>query len=336
MIKIIIFIFLILALVGCGGSSSGTSDSASSGATGGAGGGAGTTSGGNGNASYYAMNLAGTIQSAIPLPGGALEVASTMYVDASDGATTQDLEVGVYQPTCLSGASYEDFTMVLMNRGSSTYDTTLSLRVTSTGVTTGVDAYDETNKYKTRYGTNVSVTGTCTTGKMTLSNGDVVYSNSKVAIYRKGTALYVGLASSTTQATTTATSSITYGTGDTAYYLNYGGVDYFDSTNTLNTATATQMPIALLEGNVNKFLMTNNSAFSTGTKSIFIVGSSAAKIFMGTHGVFGSKHVVIGSSFVVGGGTTIAAQNAGLGDQSAGTNYTTLKGATAVYIAIEQ
>ena len=328
---------MILALVGCNGSggesSSGTPDTTSSG--GGSSG--GTSTGGNGNASYYAMNLAGTIQSDISAPSGVLEVANTMYIDATDGATTQDLEVGVYQPTCLLGAAYEDYTMVLMNKGNSTDYTTISLRVTSTGVTTGVDAYDETHKFKTRYGTNVAVTGTCTSGKMTLTTGDVVYSNAKVAIYKKGTALYVGLAASTAQATTTATSSINYGSNSTAYYLNYGSTDYFNMDNTLYTGyTGTTMGIALLETAANKYFMTNNSAFSTGTKSFHLVGSTASKTYMGTHGTLSSKHIMIASSFVVAGGFSVAAQNANLGDQSAGTNYYVEKGATSVYIAIEQ
>jgi hypothetical protein len=192
--KRLIFVLLTLVLTACGGGGGGGGSSSSPSAPGdGSGGGGGGSSGGNGQASFYALSGDGLISPLenIASPSGAYVVSNKFYVDVSN-ATTGVLEVGVYQPTCLNGASYTDYGLVLM---SGTGVSMISIQVLSTGARVELLSYDNNLTQKRKLSSSV-VSGTCTNGKMTLTDGSVIYSNGSAIVYRDSTSnLYVGLSS---------------------------------------------------------------------------------------------------------------------------------------------
>lgn len=144
----------------------------------------------DGQAAFYALTTSSsTPLEAVGSPSGAHLVTNQFYVDVV-AANSGSLEVGVYQPTCLSGASYKDYALVLL---SGTGMSMISIRVLSTGITLETVSYNNNLTQKKKF-TSSSVSGTCANGKMTLSNSSVIYSNGKAMVYRDSTNnLYAGL-----------------------------------------------------------------------------------------------------------------------------------------------
>lgn len=329
MIKIIVFTLLTSALVGCNGGGGGSSDTASTPA--GGSGGNGGSSGGNGNPSYYGFSTSGTVNENITLPASnTFDISNEFYFKAVNNTNPQSLELGVYQPTCLLGASSKDYAMVLMTKGSSA-ETTISMRVTSSGINTVVDAFDQTNNFKTRYGTSTSVTGTCTNGKMTLTTGDIVFSNGNFAIYKKGTDLYVGMSSSITLnsiANTRADIKLAQMNGVNEYTNVSNGIDLVSTRSSSDTATT--MTVSL--GQYTKYYFTNNTLSIDGSNSIRLTKVGGFTELFGVQGLIGGRTV---NMFVASPGGTVRTTN--LGDSNGATlHYATMVGADAVYISIEQ
>ncbi len=329
--KIIIFTFLILALVSCGGSGGGASSGASDTSSTGSGStSSGGSSGGNGNASYYGYTSNGTLNSDIALPSSnTTSISNDFYMKVVEGSSPQALEVGVYQPTCLLGASNKDYAMVLMSKGSSS-ESTISMRVTSSGITTVVDAYDQTNNFKTRYGATTSTTGTCTNGKMTLTNGDVVFSNGNFAIYKKGTDLYVGMSSSITLnsiSNVRADIQLQNGAAATEYY-NTSGTDHWSTANSASTSTTITFQGF---GQYTKYLFSNNTLTIDGSYSIRLTKVGGFTELIGVQGLVGTQRI---NMFVA--PTTGTSRTTSLGDSNGATlHYSTFIGASALYMSVE-
>ncbi len=191
-IKYLIAMMSTVMLAACGGSGGGGSDSSNlpSDPGGGSGGG---PSGGNGSAAFYALSSDNAISpyEGVSSPTGAYLVSNQLYVDVSN-ATLGTLEVGVYQPTCLNGASYSDYALVLLG---GTGLSMISVQVLSTGIRLETLSYDNNLTQKKKFSSSL-VSGTCANGKMTLSDGSVIFSNGSAIVYRDISGnLYSGLSS---------------------------------------------------------------------------------------------------------------------------------------------
>lgn len=193
-IKNTVLILIATAMTACGGSGGGgSSSSPSSPGDGSGGGGGGITGGGNGSAAFYALSSDNGISpyEAIASPSGAYLVSNQFYVDVSN-ATLGTLEVGVFQPTCLSGASYNDYGLVLL---SGTGLSIVSIQMLSTGIRLENLSYDNNLTQKKKLNSSL-VSGTCSNGKMTLADGSIIFSNGTTIVYRDSLGnLYSGLSS---------------------------------------------------------------------------------------------------------------------------------------------
>lgn len=320
-----------MMLTACGGSG-GSSDSGSTlPPSNGGGGGSGTT-GGNGNASYYAIQ---TYPAQAPIenvsaPGSAMIVPNEFYIDVLDAGQAQ-FEFGIYQPTCLNGASYGDYALVLAE-GSS--NTSISARITSSGISVQMNAFDVNIPDKKRIGSLTTYAGTCTNGKMTLSGGGYVFSNGNSIVFRVPTSndLYIGFSTSKLlNAVANTASQVSFDDGNgNATAFDYLFNDYTDMVNGVANTSANTMgdSVRVFNGtvkigsNLTTALIPNGSVDVSAGHGIL---SASSRYYETVIANFSGRKVIFSSDS--GGGISCTSQ---------GGNYSTCNGLSRLFLAIEQ
>ncbi len=189
-LALVVTVFLAACSPGGGGES--PSDPSNDGGTGGGGGG---SSGGSGEAAYYGFSTdsATKISNQIsPLSSGLNQLTIPSQVSFNlRNLNNRQLDVMIYQPTCIEGLLTETYSVVLIS-GATTSPSIASIVLRATGVTfqerailSGVQVYD--------YGSPLSVSGSCTSGEMNLGSSGTLYSNGKLMLWRTGAGdLYMG------------------------------------------------------------------------------------------------------------------------------------------------
>ncbi len=332
--KIVIGLMVMTMLSACGGSGGGGSDSSPSDGGGYTppGGGGGSTGGGNGNANYYAIQ---TYPSNAPIedvsaPGSAIVIPNEFYIDIID-ATQAQFEFGVYQPTCLNGASYNDYALVLVEGGS---NTSISARVTSSGINIQTNAIDQNIPDKKKIGSLTSYSGTCTNGKMTLSGGGYVFSNGKSIVFRVPTTNYLYIGFSTTKllnAVSNTANQITFDDGmANATAFDYLYNDYTDmvngvantSANTAGDSVRVFNGTVKIGSNLTTTMIPNGSVDVTAAHTVL---SGASRHYETIIADFSGRKVVFAADS--GGGVACTNQ---------GGNYSTCDGLSRLFLAVEQ
>lgn len=326
-------ICLVTILTACGGSGGGSSSP--SGGDGGGytpPGGGGSSGGGNGNANYYAIQ---TYPANAPIedttaPGSAIVVPNEFYIDILDAGQAQ-FEFGIYQPTCLNGASYEDYSLVLAE-GSS--NTSISVRVTSSGISVQTNAIDLNIPDKKKIGSLTTISGTCSNGKMVLSGGGFVFSNGKTIVFRTPTNndLYIGFSTSKLlNAVSNTASQVSFDDGmANATAFDYLFNDYTDMVNGIANTSANTAGDSVrvfngtvkISSNLTTTLIPNGSVTVAASHSIL---NAAGRYYETVVANFSGRKVVFAADS--GGGVACTNQ---------GGNYSTCDGLSRLFLAIEQ
>lgn len=186
---------LTLFLTACGSSGGGSGGNSPDPSNGGGTGGGGNPTNNDGNATYYGFSTdsASVINNQVsPLNSGTNQLTISSQVSFNlRNLNNRQLDVMIYQPTCVVGLLSETYSAVLIS-GANSSPTIASIVVSSSGilfqeraVLSGVQVYD--------YGSASPIAGTCSSGTMNLGSSGTLYSNGKIMLWRTGTGdLYMG------------------------------------------------------------------------------------------------------------------------------------------------
>ncbi len=332
MTKVMMTVALTAILTACGGSGGSSSPSTGDGGyTPPGNGGGGSTGGGNGNASYYAIQTypANAPIEDTALPGSAMFVANEFYVDVLDAGQAM-VEVGIYSPTCLNGAAYKDYSVVLLDGGSETH---LSVRVTSSGLSIQKDAIDFNIPDKKKVGSLTTWSGTCSNGKMTLSGGGYAFSNGKSIVIRTPTNnyTYAGFSNDVVlNAVSNTISQVSFENSGVEQPFDYLFNDYTDMVNGVANTSANTMGDSVrvyggtvkISSNLTTTLIPNGSVDVNSGISIF---SASGRYYEAVVANFSGHKAVFAADS--GGGVSCTNQSG---------NYSTCSGISRLFLAIQQ
>lgn len=212
--KITILMTAIL-LNACGSGSGGDSSSTPSDGGGcivncGGTGGGGSPTSNNGNATYYSLTtypMDPPNEDQASASSGAWLITNKFFFKVTD-AGQGHFDVGVFQPTCYvsSSGSYKDYAVIQLSGVIG--QNSLSIRVQGGGAIIEDDAFDANTPDKKRVGSAATISGTCSQGKMNLSNGGVIFSNGEALVCKDANGeLYAGFSSDVTLKTGTHANS---------------------------------------------------------------------------------------------------------------------------------
>lgn len=163
-----------------------------------------TPDGNNGRLSYYGTYLNGTQISDAAFDTNAVGLPNQFFFDASTDYNGRGLKAALYHPTCVTGSTIENYSLILLGDSVSKIgdsDTAVGITVSENTVTYSPRVLKYTNSgdlTKRKAGAAPSVVATsCITGKRTVPGLGTLYSNGQLAIFRTVTGnVYLGFNSS--------------------------------------------------------------------------------------------------------------------------------------------
>ncbi len=148
----------------------------------------GGTTGGNGNAAYYGIATDSstpiTNQPALPTNGSLMSIPNEFAVNIRN-LNTRTMDVFIYQPTCVVGLLTEDYSIVLIS-GSQTAPTIGQLSVGASSISFQERSifYSGWTPSAYDFGSTSILSGTCSSGQMSLNKAGTLFSNGKILIWR--------------------------------------------------------------------------------------------------------------------------------------------------------
>jgi len=184
-------------------------------------GGSSGSSASNGNAAYYGVSTdsnTSILNQNSPPTGGTLMTISNQLSINIRTASSRVLDIVIYQPTCLSGSTTEEYSAVLVS-GSSTSPMIGVIKVSASALTFQERIVSFSNARTSTesitgmydYGNVSSYSGSCSSGSFTPSSGGLAFSNGKSLVWRTSTGdVYVGLLKNTAPSTSSSMESKRY------------------------------------------------------------------------------------------------------------------------------
>lgn len=167
--------------------------------------------GASGNASYYGFTTSGaeiTDDLSAPASANHIVVPSELYVEINSRAN-RTLTATVYQPTCPMGTAVHYSALLLTDStGANAVSVYINTFANIARVTNHSFRIASRQRYDYSVGPDLSFT--CANGKITVSDGTLIYANSKTLIMKKGSNLYMGFAQSTLAITTPSSLTFNY------------------------------------------------------------------------------------------------------------------------------
>lgn len=171
----------------------------------------GSSGGASGNASYYGFTTSGaevTNDLLAPSNVNHVVIPNELYVEINS-RTNRNLTATVFEPTCPMGTAVHYSALLLTNStGANAVSVYINTFANIARVTNHSFRIVSRQRYDYSVGPDLSFT--CANGKITVSDGTLIYANSKTLVMKKGSNLYMGFAQSTLAITTPSSLTLNY------------------------------------------------------------------------------------------------------------------------------
>lgn len=283
-INVAMILAVSVLLNACGGGGGGSS----SGGSGGGGGsppirGGGSSTGGDGNSSYYGFRTTGaeiSDQATTPSGGSDLVLVGEFF-NQVNSATTRDISLAIFKPTCLDESTFQEYSAVMIGDNGNSNPSALSIMVGKAGLWVRGQSfkYSANSAKRANGGALTTLTGACSNGRMTLDSGNgEAYSNGKMLIYKTGNNdIYMGIRSTAL----ITSSSLTF---------NFGSYGQRNDNRCSLTGCSSGSLSANIAGTATK-------SISSGSISLSVAGSGTLTLFSSFNGDSTLFQLVKGSGF---------------------------------------